>query len=57
MNGKLEEFGTDGLKKAVINNLDKSASEILNLVFESSHRFGNGKKWEDDATVVVIKRI
>jgi len=57
MNARFEEFGTDGLKNAVIINLDKNASEILNGIFESSYNFGGGKKWEDDATVVVIKRL
>lgn len=57
MNTRFEEFGTDGLKKAAIKNLNGTASEILNGIFESSYNFGGGKKWEDDATVVVIKRL
>ena len=57
VNNKLEEFGLERLKKVIIDNLDKSAAEIMEVIFESSHVFGGGKKWEDDATVVVIKRI
>ena len=57
VNNKLEEFGSERLKKIVVDNLDKSANEIMEIIFEASHVFGNSKKWEDDATVVVIKRI
>jgi hypothetical protein len=55
-NNNLEEFDTRGIKEVVKNNFDKNASEIMEKIFESSFNFGLNRKWEDDATIVVIKR-
>ncbi len=52
-----EEFGIARLKDIIVNNTDKDADEILNRIFQSVNEFGNKRKWKDDATVVVIKRI
>jgi sigma-B regulation protein RsbU (phosphoserine phosphatase) len=52
-----EQFGLERLKKLVIKNQNKSAQEILDLIFETVFQYGNGKNWEDDATVVVMKRV
>lgn len=57
VNSNFEEFGVERLKTTVIENLDKNAAEIMNLIFEASHDFGDGKKWEDDATIAVIKKL
>ena len=38
-------------------NKEKSADEILKAVFQAAEDFGENRKWKDDATVVVIKRI
>ena len=51
------EFGMELLRDIIIKNKDKDADEIVNAVFLSAYRFGNKKQWEDDATVVVIKRL
>ena len=45
------------LKEIVAQNMDKDAEEILNSIFRAANDFGKGKKWKDDATVVVIKRL
>jgi hypothetical protein len=29
----------------------------MNAVFDAADEFGDGAKWEDDATVVVLKRL
>ncbi len=34
---------------------DMSAS-IVERIFDASSRWGDGRPWEDDATVVVLKR-
>ena len=52
-----EEFGMLGLKDVIIKNQHKSADEILNAIFQASDEFGGKRKWKDDATVVVIKRV
>ena len=51
------EFGMELLRDIIIKNKDKDANEIVNAVFLSAYRFGNKKQWEDDATVVVVKRL
>ncbi len=51
-----EEYGLERLKEVVIKNQKKNAAEILNEIFNSAKKFGNSNKWEDDATVIVIKR-
>jgi sigma-B regulation protein RsbU (phosphoserine phosphatase) len=57
LNSKGEEFDLERLKKVVIHNRDRNAEEILTLIFQAAHDYGKGKKWKDDATVVVIKRL
>jgi phosphoserine phosphatase RsbU/P len=52
-----EEFDVECLKKVILENSNKSAEEILNAVFDASDKFGDGAKWQDDATVVVLKRL
>jgi phosphoserine phosphatase RsbU/P len=55
-NKKGEEFNLQRLQNAVFQNKDKTADEILKLIFKSADDFGKGKKWKDDATAIVIKR-
>lgn len=52
-----EQFGIDRLKEFVIANKDKSAKEIVESVFKTVYNFANRASWEDDATMVVIKRL
>ncbi len=56
-NKKGEYYGTERLKRLVVHNKDKDAKDILNLIFETSNEFGKKIKWQDDATVMVIKRL
>ena len=52
-----EQFEISRLKELVLKNQDKSAEEIVDLVFDTVYDFGNRTSWEDDATLVVIKRV
>jgi serine phosphatase RsbU (regulator of sigma subunit) len=52
-----EPYSIDRLKKLVIQNQNKTAQEIQNLIFEDVFEFGNRSKWEDDTTLIVIKRM
>ena len=52
-----EEFGLALLKDVIIKNKDLDAEQILNAIFFDANKFGNERKWKDDATIVVIKRI
>jgi len=52
-----EQYSLDRLKELVVKNKEKSAAEIVKLVYKSVFDFGKRKAWEDDATLVVIKRL
>jgi len=52
-----EQYGIDRLKELVIANQERSAEEIVKLIFETVYNFGNRVSWEDDATLVVMKKI
>lgn len=55
-NADNEHFGTQRLADLVRKNQTKSAREILETVFENVFNYGGRTNWEDDATMVVIKR-
>ena len=52
-----EQFGLERMKELVVNNQNKSAEEIVKLIFKTVYDFGKRASWEDDATVVVIKKL
>jgi len=52
-----EEFSVEHLKSVILENNNKSAEDIMNAVFDAADEFGDKAKWEDDATVVVLKRL
>ncbi len=54
---KGEFFGTDGVERVVNASLDRSAREITERLFEASKLHGLSRPWDDDATVVVVKRL
>lgn len=51
------QFGLARLKELAIRLQEKSAQEILDAIFSAVFEFGGGEKWEDDATLVVVKRL
>ncbi|OQY76651.1 MAG: hypothetical protein B6D45_03415, partial [Ignavibacteriales bacterium UTCHB3] len=52
-----EEFFTiKEVIKLVREHQDLGASEIIDIIFEEADKFGGGAKWEDDATIMIIKR-
>ena len=53
---KGNEFGLERLKKVVLENQQSEAKKIVEIVFKTVFEYGNSKKWDDDATVVVVKR-
>ena len=56
-NKKGDFFGLDRLKEIIYENKDFEAEEMLNAIYTAANEFGNMKKWKDDATIVVIKRL
>lgn len=55
--GKGNMFGLKRLKNLVKQNQHQNAVEILNIILNEVNVFGKSKKWEDDATLIVIKKI
>jgi sigma-B regulation protein RsbU (phosphoserine phosphatase) len=52
-----EFFGAAELRRVVAQDLSASAEAILDRVFAAALDFGDGRPWEDDATVVVVRRL
>lgn len=57
VNKKDEMFDLHMLQDLVQKNLNKSAEDLVNLIFEKAYQFGGKKPWGDDATVVILKRL
>ena len=49
-------FGNERLIKVVKTVKHKTAKEILKDLFDIADEFGQGLKWEDDATILILKR-
>ena len=55
-NGKKEQFGIDRLKGLAMQHQNESPRDLVDLIFDEVFAFGEDKAWEDDATLVIIKR-
>lgn len=51
------QYGFDRLKKLVIKNINKTSKKIIDIIFDDVRAFGNNKSLEDDATIVIMKRL
>ncbi len=51
-----EFFGDERLRRVVQAHLSDSAAVILQHVLEASQTFGDGRPWDDDVTLMVVKR-
>jgi hypothetical protein len=49
-------FEIERLQKAVLQAIDQPADGILHAIFSAAEAFGPGTRWDDDATVIVVKR-
>ncbi len=56
-NADEEFFAISNVISLVREHENLGASEIIELIFEEADKFGGGAKWEDDATLMVIKKI
>jgi sigma-B regulation protein RsbU (phosphoserine phosphatase) len=52
-----EFFGEDRVREIVRAMQDLSAQVILDRLFEAALAWGEGRPWEDDATIVIVKRM
>lgn len=51
-----EEFGTSRLEQALIAHEHLGARKILDAIYQAAFAFGNQTNWQDDVTVVVVKK-
>jgi sigma-B regulation protein RsbU (phosphoserine phosphatase) len=51
-----EFFGLDRVRAIVREGQGRPAQAILDRLFEAALAWGEGRPWEDDATIVVVKR-
>jgi sigma-B regulation protein RsbU (phosphoserine phosphatase) len=51
-----DHFDLTLLKKLVYVNQECSVKELIELIFKTIYEFGNRNKWNDDATLVIVKR-
>ncbi|MHC4356933.1 MAG: PP2C family protein-serine/threonine phosphatase [Planctomycetota bacterium] len=56
LNNDDEEFGLPRLTKLVVQHQQKSAQEIVDVIHQTVFDFGSQAKWQDDFTVVVVKK-
>jgi sigma-B regulation protein RsbU (phosphoserine phosphatase) len=52
-----EFFGIDRVRALVRDNQGESARVILERLFEAALAWGETRPWEDDATIVIVKRL
>jgi sigma-B regulation protein RsbU (phosphoserine phosphatase) len=52
-----ENFSIDRLKQLVLEYQHQNADDLLQLLFENVYQFGAEQPWEDDVTLVILKRI
>jgi sigma-B regulation protein RsbU (phosphoserine phosphatase) len=51
-----EEFGLPRLTELIVQHQQKSAQEIVDVIYQTVFTFGSEAKWQDDFTAVVIKK-
>lgn len=56
-NAHHEEFGLKRLSTLIVQNQQRAAQEILDIIYQTVFDFGDQATWQDDVTIVVIKRV
>jgi sigma-B regulation protein RsbU (phosphoserine phosphatase) len=51
-----EMYGLERLQGLVREHHEKSVEDLLNVIFETVYDFGKPANWDDDATILVIKK-
>lgn len=55
-NGNENDFDVTGLKKIIKEHFDKTPEQLLDIVFDTLYVYGGGKNWDDDATLIIIRK-
>ena len=56
-NANHEEFGLEHLATLIVQHQHKAAQEILDIIYQTVFDFGDQATWQDDVTIVIIKRV
>ena len=51
-----DEFGVARLKEVLRSNKERSAAEMIGAVTEATHRFAGKEIYDDDFTLMIVKR-
>jgi len=52
-----EMFSLDRLNELIREHHEKNVTELLDVIFDTVYDFGKPSNWDDDATILVIKKI
>lgn len=55
-NGAENDFDISGLKGIIKKHFDKTPEQLIDIIFDTLYVYGGGKNWDDDATVVIVRR-
>jgi sigma-B regulation protein RsbU (phosphoserine phosphatase) len=50
-------YGQERLENLIADHHEKNAQDLLDIIFNTVYDFGKPAKWDDDATILVIKKI
>lgn len=56
LNPEKVQFGTERITRLVKRNINLPAEQLVKEVMDKANTFGQKAEWDDDATIVVIKR-
>ena len=56
MDEQEEEFGEERLQRILLDNMDKSAEKVMQLVIKGVNNHIKGARLEDDFTLLVLKK-
>jgi sigma-B regulation protein RsbU (phosphoserine phosphatase) len=56
MNQNGTEFGLEGLQGLIIKEQKRKSQELVDMVFDVLYTYGDHQPWQDDTTLIIIKR-
>lgn len=56
MNQDSTEFGLDYLQKLIIKEQKRKSQELVDMVFDVLYTYGDHQPWQDDTTLIIVKR-
>ena len=56
LNAENEQFGQERIENIIMKNHDKNSTQIMLALKESLKEFTGTREWDDDLTILVLKR-